>query len=336
MNLCLKGTFYKEMLKTFLTTIKKYNLLKKKDKVLVGVSGGADSLCLLHLLCALRDEFKLKIYSAHFNHCLRQEADSEQEFVEDISKKLNVKCFSEKKKVKNFFKGDSLEQVARHLRYDFFFKVCRKEKIKKLALAHHKDDLSETVLLRLIRGSGLRGLRGFLPLLSIKNIKIIRPLIEIDKESIIKFCKEKNIPFKIDKTNFEESFLRNKIRLKLIPLLKEFNPSISQKLYELAITVAWDYSFIHNSALSQFSLLIKRRGQKLALEIGFLKKLAPAIFNEVLRIALEEVKGNLRKIELKHILEIKDLITSRPPGSIVNLPQVCVEKVDKYLYIYRI
>jgi tRNA(Ile)-lysidine synthase len=144
--------------KTFKDTIEKYGLLKKKDKLLLGISGGPDSVCMFYQFLQIKKEYKLSLVCAHFNHGLREESEEEEKFVKNICNDFSVKFISEKKNVKEFFKGDSLEQTARNLRYDFFLKCSRQTKIKKLALAHNKDDLVETILMRLIRGAGLRGL----------------------------------------------------------------------------------------------------------------------------------------------------------------------------------
>src|SRR3989338_5392638 len=129
---------------TFSKTIKKYDLLKKKDRLLLGVSGGPDSVCMLYQFLAIQKDYRLKLLCAHFNHGLRKEADQEEAFMEKLCRDLQIKFVSEKNDVKRFFQGDSLEQTARNLRFDFFLKISRQNKIKKLALAHHKDDLAET------------------------------------------------------------------------------------------------------------------------------------------------------------------------------------------------
>jgi len=201
----------------FKTFIEENNLVKEKEKLILGISGGPDSVFLLIMFSKFKELRKIELITVHFNHALRKSADREEEFVRNLSENLNIKFVSEKKEVKKLYKGDSLEQTARNLRYDFFLKVARRYKIKKLALAHHKDDLVETVLLRIFRGTGLLGLRAMLPLSKYKNLTVIRPLLSLEKGEILDFLHKNKIPYMIDKSNFEEKFLRNKIRLEILP-----------------------------------------------------------------------------------------------------------------------
>ena len=318
----------------FSKTIKSYDLLKKKDKLILGVSAGPDSICMLYQFLNIKKDYKLYLVCAHLNHGLRKEADQEESFIRDICDKLGIKCISEKKDVNKFLKGDSLEQTARNLRYDFFLKCCRQTKIKKIALAHHKDDLIETVLMRLIRGSGLRGLRGFLPKSKFKSANIIRPMIEIRKSEILDWLKQNKIAYCIDKSNFQDKFLRNRIRLKLMPILGEMNPNIADNLYNLAYNISLDYDFIYTFSYRKFlSLKKKEKRNSICLELKGLKELPVAIFNNVIRVAIEEVKGNTRKLETRHLEELKDLLINRPCGSIVDLPDISVKKEEKALLI---
>lgn len=318
----------------FKNTIKRYNLVEKKDRILLGISGGPDSIFMLYQFYEMMKEYKLNLVCAHFNHALRDEADSEEEFVKNICENLDIKFVSEKKDVNKFFNGDSLEQTARNLRYDFFLKLSRHFKIKKLSLAHHKDDLIETILMRIVRGTGLKGLRAFSAKSKFKGLTVIRPLIELHKEEIIKWLKSEDISYCIDKSNFEDKFLRNRIRLKLMPHLQELNPSIAQNLYNLSASVSLDYDFIYNFSRNEFEKL--KRGEtkrEIRLDLEGLKKVHPAVFNNIIRIAIEELKGDTRRLELRHLDEIKDLIELRPSGSIVHLPGLSIRKEENRLFI---
>jgi len=319
---------------TFRNTIKKYALLKKKDRLLLGVSGGPDSLCLLHLFLKLQKEYSLKLICLHFNHQLRKEAKAEEDFVKRICKYLGVEFISESKPVKNFFKGDSLEQTARNLRFDFFLKISRQTKFKKIALAHHKDDLVETVLMRLIRGSGLKGLQGFLPKSKFRSLTVTRPLIESPKVDILKWLKKNKINYCLDQSNFEDKFFRNRIRLKLMPLLKELNPNIVNNIYNAARTISLDYSFLYSFSYQAFlALKIKESSSSLSLRLAGLKELPKAIFANVIRISIEELQGHTRRLEAKHLTEVEDLVVNRPLGSIVDLPSLLVKKEQNSLLI---
>lgn len=321
----------------FKNTIEEYGLLKRKDKVILGVSGGPDSICLLYQFNNIARDYKLKLVCAHFNHSLRKEADDEENFIRNVCDNLNIKFISDKKDVAKFHQGDSLEQTARVLRYDFFLKCAQQVKIKKLALAHHKDDLAETILMRFLRGAGLRGLRGFLPKTKFKGLTVIRPFIGITKKEIIQWLKSEKIPYCVDKSNFEEKFFRNRVRLKLIPFLKEFNPNIEDTLYNLGRNVSVDYDFIYTYSRNSFEELKRGETKKgIKLDAQGLQKMPLAVLNNVIRIALEEIKGDIKRLEFRHLEEVRDLIFNRPQGSIVDLPGVIVKKDEGVLFIQRI
>lgn len=313
--------------KLFLETTKRYSLFKKKDKVILGVSGGPDSVALLYAFLALKDKYRLKIICAHLNHGLRKESDSEQYFVEDLCRRLNVELISEKRDVNKFFKGDSLEQTARNLRFDFFLKCSRQSRIKKVALAHHQDDLAETVIMRIIRGTGLRGLRGILPKSSFKNLTIIRPLIGLRKQEILTWLKEKNISFCIDQSNQDIKFLRNRIRANILPQLEAINPAITSRVADLALNVGFDYDFVYNFSFEQFH---KLKGQTtdsfISLNLAGLKQLHPSIFNNVIRIAIEEVKGDTRRIQQSHLNQIDELVRGPNNLASLHLPDILIRK----------
>lgn len=320
--------------KTFRATIKKYGLVKKKDKLLLGVSGGPDSLCLLHLFLKIQKEYSLKLICVHLNHCLREEANDEENFVKEVCGNQGVKFISARRQVKKLFKGDSLEQTARNLRFDFFLNSSRQTKFKTIALAHHQDDLAETVLMRLIRGSGLRGLRGFLPKSKFRNLTVIRPLIEITKSDILSWLKKNKISYCTDKSNFEDKFFRNRVRLQLIPLLKEFNPNIVANIAKAAGNISLDYAFLYDFSKATFlSLKTKETKNSLSLKLKGLKQLPQSIFANVIRIAIEELQGHTRRLESRHLAELRDLIDTRPSGSIVDLPFILVKKEANCLLI---
>jgi tRNA(Ile)-lysidine synthase len=315
-------------------TIQKYGLIEKKDRIILGTSGGPDSIFMFYQFIELRKKYNLQLVCAHFNHALRSEADTEEEFVKNLCKNLDMKCMSERKEVNKFFNGDSLEQTARNLRFDFFLKCSRHFKIKKLALAHHKDDLVETVLMRLVRGAGLKGLRGFLPKSKFVNLTVIRPLIELSKQEIISWLNGHKISYCMDKSNLEEKFLRNRIRLKLLPFLKELNPDIANNIYDLSRNLSLDYDFIYKFSHLTFEDLKKGETAKtIKLDLEGLKKLHPAVLSNVIMIAIEELKGSTRRIESKHIHEIIELILYRPAESVVNLPFLAAKKEAKTLII---
>lgn len=215
-------------------TIKRYNLIKNGDSIVIGVSGGPDSICLLHILNKLREELNFNIYVAHINHLIRKEADSETEYVQEFCKNLGIECFVKKidvqKEAKDLKRGT--EETGRKVRYEFFNEVLEKTKSNKIATAHNNNDKVETILMNILRGSGTSGLKGIEP---IRDNKYIRPLIDIEREEIEKYCDENKLDPRIDKSNSENIYTRNKIRNVVIPYIKdEFNPNIIKTINRLS------------------------------------------------------------------------------------------------------
>ena len=315
-----------------LEAIERYNLLKRKEKVILAVSGGPDSVAMLFLFLRIKEIFNLKLVCVHFNHGLRKEADEDEKFVKDLCSSLDIKFVSEKKNVKEFFKGDSLEQTARILRYDFFLKIANSLKIKKISLAHTKDDVIETVLMRIIRGTGIQGLRGILPLSKIKGKIFIRPLIEIEKKRILDWLKKEKISYQIDTTNFEDKFFRNKIRLNVLPLLEKLNPNIKDTLFNLARISSWNHNFITQIAQKELSKIKRGEGENfLIIDLEKTKDLHPFLLLQVLRLAIEEVKGNTRRLDWRHFESILKILQKK--RSYLNLPGLIIEIREKKLIL---
>jgi len=317
---------------TVLETIKRYNLLKRKEKIILAVSGGPDSVAMLFLFLKIKEIFNLKLVCAHFNHGLREDADRDEEFVKNLCNSLNIKFISEKKDVKKFFCGDSLEQTARVLRYDFFFKIANSLKIKKIALAHTKDDVIETVLMRIIRGTGIQGLRGILPLTKIKGKTFIRPLIEVEKKEILDWLAKEKIDYCIDTTNFEDKFFRNKIRLRILPLLEKLNPNIKNTLFNLARISSWNHDFVTQLAQRELSKIKKEEGRNfLSIDLKKIKELHPFLILQILRLAIEEIKGNTRRLDWRHFESILENLQKKK--GFLNLPDLIIEIREERLIL---
>lgn len=214
--------------------IKKYKLIEANDKLVIGVSGGPDSICILHVLNLLKQKLKFEIYVAHINHMIRQEADSETKYVQEFCENLRIDCFTKKINVEEFAKSKKIgtEEAGRIIRYDFFDEVAKKVSANKIVTAHNSNDKAETVLLNILRGSGLSGLKGIEPK---RDNKYIRPLIETNRKDIEEYCLEHKLEPKIDKTNLESIYKRNKVRNDLIPYIqKEYNPNILKTINRLS------------------------------------------------------------------------------------------------------
>jgi len=312
-------------------TLKKHALIQKKNKIVIGVSGGPDSVALLYLLNSLKEELKLKLHIAHLDHILRKDSSKDRKFVEDLAKKLNLPITCAEVNVKELAKRGSLEEIARNIRLGFLFKVAKDVKADKIALGHNLDDQAETVLMRILRGTGLSGLSAILPKRDIAGYQIIRPLIEIRRSEIEAYLRKKRIKPRRDPTNSEDIYFRNKIRNKLIPLLeKDYNRNIKELLSKMAEGIAFDYDYLAKAA----KRVIAQRKNKLALKK--LLALHPAIRRISLRLLIKRIKGDTRRITFKHIEEIEDLVISRPINSIVDLPKgVSVIKKKTCLIFYK-
>ena len=222
-----------KLFREILNINKKYNLIESNDIIVVGFSGGPDSVFLVEMLKKLKNFINFKIYLVHINHLLRgEDADSDENFSFEYAKKNNLEIFIKRIPVKEISKevGKTLEEVGREERYKFFSEIYKKVEANKIATAHNKDDQIETFLFKLIRGTSLQGLEG----IKVKNNNIIRPISEIYKKDILEYLNKNKIQYKIDKTNFENEFTRNSIRLDLIPFIEErYNIKFKDKIFSL-------------------------------------------------------------------------------------------------------
>lgn len=312
-------------------TVKRYNLIAKGDKVVVGVSGGPDSVALLYLLKSLKRDLNLNLHIAHLDHKLRKDSYKDRIFVEDLAGKLKLPVTTAEINIRQLALRGSLEEIARNARLGFLFKVVKDTKADKVALGHNLDDQAETVLMRILRGAGLYGLSGISPKRKISGFEIIRPLIEIRRKDIEAYLKKKKIKPRIDKSNLEDIYFRNKIRNRLLPLLeKEYNKNIREVLSNMAQSLGYDYDYLMRSASRTM------KGQHSRLNLNRLRKLHPAIARLMLRMSIAKVKGDTRRITFRHIKEIEDLVCNRRVHSIVDLPKgVSVTKSKNYLSFSR-
>lgn len=236
-----------------LKTIKKYNLIEKGDNIVIGVSGGPDSICLLHILYSLKEKLDFNIVVAHINHMLRKEADMETEYVKEFCKNLNIQCFVKKEDIEKKSKKEKIgtEEAGRNVRYEFFEEVLKKVGANKIATAHNSNDKAETVVMNILRGSGISGLKG---IEAIRDGKYIRPLIETERTEIEAYCEEHNLNPKFDKTNKENIYKRNKIRNELIPYIqKEFNPNFLKTINRLSEVATEENEYLNKITEETFN-----------------------------------------------------------------------------------
>jgi tRNA(Ile)-lysidine synthase len=317
---------------TFSETIHRFCLAQKLltagDAIVVGVSGGPDSMALLYVLNELRASLGLKLFVAHLNHGLRRQATREQCYVKETAKELRLPFFTKKIHIKKT-KG-SLEEIAREARLKFLYHIARQTKSCTIALGHHQDDLAETILMRLLRGTGLDGIRSILPARTLQGFKVIRPLLVTNRDDIIKFLNSKKIKSFQDISNRNKKFMRNKIRLDLLTQLKkDYNPHIVQTLASFSQQAGLAYDYIHQESLRAFKNSCQKvRGtKKIALAQSATERLHDAILTEVIRLTIERILGHTRKLTAAHISEAVDLIRCRPAASVVHLPyDICIKK----------
>ena len=298
-----------------INTIKKYNLIDTADKIVIGVSGGPDSMCLLHILNEIKNEFGFEIVVAHINHMIREEADEETKYVEEYCKKINVDCYVKKVNVVEKSNEEKIgtEEAGRKVRYDFFEEILNKVGANKIATAHNANDNAETVLMNIIRGTGTSGLKGIEP---IRDNKFIRPIIECERAEIEEYCELQKLNPKIDKSNFENVYTRNKIRNIIIPeIKKEINPNVVNSLNKLSNLAKQENEFLQKYVddIMEKKLIIDKKinnsleTNQLVLNLKQFNKLDAVIKNRVIIKSIEIVKGNTQGIEKIHIDDIVKL-----------------------------
>lgn len=292
------------MLEKVLETIKKYNLIENGDKIVVGVSGGPDSMCLLHILYKLKEKLGIQIYVAHINHMIREVADTETQYVQEYCKNLNIECFIRKediiKKAKDEKKGT--EETGRKVRYDFFEEVLKKTNSNKIATAHNLNDKVETVILNILRGSGLSGLKGIEPC---RDSKYIRPLLEIDRKDIEEYCMQNNINPKYDESNNENIYNRNKVRNEVIPYIKkEFNQNIIKTINRLSEVAIEEDEYLKKITKNIYEEISEIKENNIILNLKKFNNLELVIKRRVILYTINEVLKTTNGIEKINIDDI--------------------------------
>lgn len=294
-----------EVKEKVLKTIQKYNLIQANDKIVLGVSGGPDSLFMLYMLNNLKEELKFNIVVAHINHMIRAEANSEEEFVKEFCRKINVEFYSKRIDVEEYANNNKIgiEEAGRKVRYDFFEEVLETTNSNKIAIAHNKNDKVETIIMHLLRGSGVSGLQGIEP---IKDNKIIRPIIEIDRAEIEEYCIMRNLEPRIDKSNFENIYTRNKIRNIVIPYIQtEFNPNIVETITRLSEIITEENQYlIKQTEQSYKQILIEEQENQIRLKLKEFNNLERVIKNRIILYTVTRLRGTCVGIEKIHIEDI--------------------------------
>lgn len=298
-----------------LNTIQKYNLIQSGDSLVVGVSGGPDSICLLHILIAIRNDPKnnldYKIHVAHINHMIRDDADRDVSYVIDFCSKYQIPYFIEKKDVLQLAKKAKIgtEEAGRNLRYSFFDEVLKKTSSNKIVTAHNLNDKVETVLMNILRGAGTYGLKGIEP---VRDHKYIRPLIEINREEIEEYCRQENLNPRYDSTNALDIYTRNKVRNKLIPYLaSEFNPNILEAIENLSQIIAEDNDYLESIVKKEYEdLILEKKANQIVLDLKKFNLLELVIKRRVILYTIRELLKTTQGIEKIHIEDLIKLCSN--------------------------
>lgn len=320
-----------------LDTIKKYELISDGDKLVLGVSGGPDSMCMLNVLKEIKENRTLdfEITVAHINHMIREEAKEDENYVKKYCKENGINFYSRSIDVEKIANTSKIgtEEAGRNERYKFFDEILRKTASSKIAIAHNKNDNAETVIMNIIRGSGVSGLKG----IEAKREKYIRPLIECEREEIEKYCEKENLKPRIDKTNFENVYTRNKIRNIVIPFIKqEFNPNIIETINRLSNLVTEEEIYIEKQVEKAYKeILIEEDLEKRTIIVD-LKKFnneEKVIKSRLILYTITRIFGSSKGIEKIHIEDIIKLCNNNV-GNKYLTPNKNIKVLTKNSKIY--
>ncbi|MCC0637815.1 MULTISPECIES: tRNA lysidine(34) synthetase TilS [unclassified Clostridioides] len=312
-----------------LSTINKHNLIQKGDKIVLGLSGGPDSVCLLHVLNRLKKDFNIEIYAAHLNHQIRGiEAQKDALYVSKLCEDMGIVFFVKSINVPKYCENEglSLEEGARKLRYEMFYEIKDKIKANKIAIGHNLNDQAETVMMRIMRGTGLKGLKG---IDYIRDNCIIRPILDVERIDIEEYCKAYNLNPRIDKTNLENIYTRNKIRLDLLPYMKDnFNSNVIESIVRMSNSLKSDNDYIEKEAEAKFREVSNIK-EKSFVEINLedFICLHDAIKVRVLRNSIKHILGDTNFVDQKHIEDIMSLESDSKVNKMITLP--------RNIFVYR-
>ncbi|MGQ9546072.1 MAG: tRNA lysidine(34) synthetase TilS [Dehalococcoidia bacterium] len=319
--------------------IRRHNLVSAGETVVVGVSGGADSVCLLHILAKWQEKLGTKLHAAHLNHQLRGlDSEADAKYVSNLAHSLGIPITIDKQDAaaRRMAKHCSIEEAGRELRYAFLARVAAEVGSTRIAVGHTRDDHVETILMHILRGSGITGLCGLapcspmvydnqrtsweVPVQSLPgNLLVIRPLLDITREETTSYCQEHQLNPRIDSSNLSLSFFRNRLRLELLPLLRRYNPGVDQALVRLADIAREDNAFLEQEAEQLWDELARQENSVIYLDKKRIARLPVALQRQLLRAAVTKLAGDSRDIEAVHIEVVRGLL-NKPVGRRVCLP----------------
>lgn len=300
-----------------MNTITKYNLIENGDRLVLGVSGGPDSICMLCILNEIKNEklynLDFEILVAHVNHLIREEAKEDESYVKQFCEKLNIPFYTKSIDVQKMANNNKIgtEEAGRNARYAFFNEVLEKTNSNKIAIAHNKNDKVETMIMNILRGSGISGLKGIEAFCKKGNIiKYIRPLIECERVEIEKYCQENNIKPRIDKTNFENIYTRNRIRNVVLPYIKkEFNSNIIQTMERLSEIVKEEEDYFFRLVERKYKeFVIEENEKQIIMNLQKFNQEEKVIKSRLLLYTISRLLGTTKGIEKIHIDDVIKLI----------------------------
>lgn len=331
------------MIRKIRSYIQQNNLLKKGDRIVVGVSGGADSICLLHVLNRLRSEYELFLQVVHINHGIRgAEADRDEHFVKSFCEKEGLEYLGFTFPVREIAQREGLtcEEAGRNVRYDTFLEVCGQKLCNKIAIAHNRNDNAETVLFHLLRGSGIRGLSGIEPKRILYQgdlgVMLIRPLLEVSRTEIEEYLSIEGIPYLTDSSNLTEEYSRNKIRNRILTYAtQEINKQSIANITLAAGTLRETLDYLELSIQNRYEAQVRREEQSFKIAVSSFSGEHIVIQKGIIRRVLEELAGARKDLEAKHV-ELVLALVNKQVGKQVHLPyEVTAEREYEDLRIYR-
>lgn len=314
------------------STILENRLLKRGDQIVVGVSGGPDSLALLHALHALREELQVGLHVAHLNHQLRgAESDADAHFVESLAKEWGLPATVQARDVKALAREErrSVEEAARRVRYEFLAETAQSVGAGVIAVGHHADDQAETVLMHLVRGAGLAGLRGMRYRTPIRELGIrvpgaplwlIRPLLDVGRAEIEEYCRQNALTPRFDRSNQELTLFRNRLRGETLPYLETLNPNLRQTLVRSSHVLADDYDFLQAGVHAAYDRTARGKAAAITFDRAAWRALHPALQRGTLRLAVQALRGNLRDIDWAHVEGARRIALEKSAGARATLP----------------
>ncbi|MCS7024136.1 MAG: tRNA lysidine(34) synthetase TilS [Bryobacteraceae bacterium] len=317
-----------------LATIRRYAMVEPGQRLGVAVSGGPDSVCLLDVLVELRQTLRIDLAVVHLDHQLRgAESARDAEFVLELAHQLGLDCYLEKAQLERTERDENLEQACRKARRAFFTRLIRSGVVQRIATGHTRSDQAETVLMRLLRGAGTTGLAGILP---VTAEGLIRPLLGVSRKQVLDYLQERNLSFRTDQTNQDRSLFRNRLRWEVIPILREQgNPAFEQQLAQLAELAQAEEAYWRQETARRAKEGLTTRPGSVFMRCSWLGEQPLALARRIIRHALEQVKGDLRRIECHHVEQVLELIRDHEGHGRCQLPELDVCRSFDWLRIAR-